>query len=300
MTLATRLMQKALVPIVIALAGAVSMGLSQHGMAASTPSEVLKFSTDREALERAAVALARSGNPADLTLLSQLLREREFLARLDDLKNQKTRHLSRVMAALAEHPTPQIVEIALALAEDPVFVAEGDRKSFVLELLAKVRPMSDRTAGVFQRSNEEGYFAFNARLLGENGSPRALALFESMMLDRQVQAESRVECLHVSIVPRRVEPQILRSADRILTQASERAIATAIVESVFDFNQRWFGIESGISEPPPWQSASTESLRSALALADRALGRRDLNAALRAKVSRVRDNIASSLAARQK
>jgi hypothetical protein len=294
-------MRKTLLLTLIALAGALATGLSQHAtVSASTTAEILKSSTDREALERTAVALARSDNPGDLTLLGQLLRERDFLARLDDLKNQKTRHLSRVIAALAEHPTPQTVEIALALAEDPVFVAEGDRKSFVLELLAKVRPMNERTAGVFQRSNEEGYFAFNARLLGENGSPRALALFESMMLDRQVPAESRIECLHVSIVPHRVELQMLRSADRILSRASERAIAAAVVESVFDFKQQWFNIESGISEPPPWQSASTESLRSALALAEKGLGRGNLSPALRGTVSRARDTIAKTLAVRQK
>src|SRR2546423_12777830 len=148
-------MQKAVVlAVLVTLAGAGSTGICQQvSSPGSTARTVLKTSTDREALERAASTLARSGDEGDLALLGQLLRSREFLARLDDLSNLQTRHLSRVMAALAERPTPQILELCLTLAEDPVFVAEGDRKSFVLELLAKVKPMNEPTAAVFQRSN---------------------------------------------------------------------------------------------------------------------------------------------------
>ena len=117
-----------------------------------SPQEILRASTDRDALEQAASALARSHDPADLDLLGRLLRDQRFLARLDDLSGLKTRHLSRVIATLGEHPTPQIVELCLMLAEDPVFGAEGDRKSFVLEVLGAVRPMEARTSPTPARS----------------------------------------------------------------------------------------------------------------------------------------------------
>jgi hypothetical protein len=258
---------------------------------------VLQSSTNRDSLERAAIALARSREPQDLALLGQLLRERQFLARLDDVRNLPTAHVSRVIAALAERPTPRVVDLCLTLAEDSVFVAEGDRKSLVLQLLAGVRPMNDRTAAVFQRSNAEGYFALNARLLADNGSPRALGLFESMMLDKSQPVEIRIECLHVGIVPRRTQPAILRLADQILSRAKERAIAAGVLESVFDFRRDWFSIESGISKPPAWESTSTETRRAVLALADRALARRDLRPALRDTVSRARRTIARTLTA---
>ncbi len=291
-----------LLAMVVALSAAVAGagGGQQASNQNSTPQEVLKSSIDRDELERAATSLARSGNANDLFLLGQLLRNPSFLARLDDLSGFQTRHLSRVMKALAEHPTPEVVELCLTLAEDPAFVAQGDRKSFVLELLAGIKPMSEKTAYVIQRSNEEGYFAFNARLLTNNRSPRALALFESMMLDTDVPAESRVQCLHVSIVPARRDPAILRTADHILSRTAERAIAEGVTESVFDFRQNWFGIESGISEPPSWRTAAIDALRSASALADKALARRDLHPRLRNTVQRARELIARALSARSK
>src|SRR5437867_11163437 len=115
-------MQSAPVLAVLAAlaAGAGSAGMCQQpGSPGSTPREVLKSSTDRDALERAATTLARSGDAGELALLGQLLRDAGFLARLDDLSNFKTRHLSRVMAALGEHPTPHTAELCLTLAEDP-------------------------------------------------------------------------------------------------------------------------------------------------------------------------------------
>src|SRR5262245_26220757 len=264
-------MRKAIVlAVMFALAACGSVSSSQRETSGLTAREVLKSSTDREALERAAITLARSGDAGDFALLGQLLRDREFLARLDDLNNVATFHLSRVIAALAEHPTQQLVDLCLTLAEDPVFL-ENDRKSLVLEFLASVKPMSERTAAVFQRSNDEGYFAFNALLLAGNGSPRALRLFESMMLSKDVPAEIRIESLHRSVLPRRTDPVILASADRILSRTSERIIVNAIVESAFDFQQQWFGIESGIPAAPKWENTSTDGLRGALALADKAL-----------------------------
>src|SRR5438093_1214935 len=266
----------------------------------SSVREVLTTSTDRDALERAASALARSNHPRDLAFLEELLRDPGFLARLDDLTTFTTRHLSRVMAALGEHPRPQTAEICLALAEDPVFLAEGDRKSFLLELLAKVKPMSQKTAAVFQHANDEGYFAFNARLLTSNASPRALALFESMMLDKNMSVESRVQCLHVSVVPHRIELLILRAADRILARASERAILEGVIESLFDFKQQWFGLESNISEPPAWRRASVEGLRFGLRMADTALAHNELNSELRETVRRSRQTIMQVLTGRKK
>jgi hypothetical protein len=255
----------------------------------------LHTSSDRDALERAAVALGQSTNPGDVALLGQYLRDREFLARLDNLNDLPTRHFGRVIEALKGHPSPEVIKLCQMLADDPVSL-EKDRKSFILELLTSVKPMSEQTAAAFARSNEQGYFAFNARLLVQNGSPRALALFESMMLDQSVEAESRVECLHKGIVPRRTDASILGAADRILVRTTERPIAAAVVESVFDYRQSWFGIESGISGPQPWKEGSPEALRTALRLADRALTRSEIGEPLREKIRRARAAIESLLA----
>jgi hypothetical protein len=259
--------------------------------------QVLRSSTDAEVLQRTAISIARSGTAANLEVLGRLLHDPEFLRRLDPSPDFKTAHLSKVMAALAEHPTPQVADLCLSLAEDPAYIAVDDRQSFLLEIVAKVKPMSQRAADLFRNANEQGYFAFNARLLTENASPRALALFETMMLDRDEPLESRVECLHVSFVPHRTELPILQVADQIVARASERGLVLGVTESVFDFRQEWFGIESGIAGSPSWQTASPDSLRLAAAWAAKLLQRRDLTASLHKRVEQQRSTILSLLGA---
>ena len=115
------------------------------------------------------------------------------------------------------------------------------------------------------------------------------------MLDKETPLEARVECLHVSVLPHRTQLPILQAADRILSRASERGIISGTIESLFDFRQTWFGIESRISGPPAWQTASTDSLRFAAALAAKILQRRDLTPSLRDTVERERGTIVSLL-----
>lgn len=283
--------------IFVALWSAAGRGYSYQAATSegSNAQQVLRSSTDAEVLERTAVSLARSGTAANLEVLGRFLHDPDFLGRLDPSPDFKTGHLSKVMAALEEHPTPEVANLCLSLAEDPAYVAVDDRASFLLEILAKVKPMSQRAVDVFRNTNEQGYFAFNAPLLTKNASPRALALFETMMLDKDEPLETRVECLHDSVLPHRTEHPILQAADRIVSRASERGIVIGVTESVFEFQQKWFGIESGIAGSPPWQTASPDSLRLAAALAAKLLQRRDLTSSLHNKVEHERATILSLL-----
>src|SRR5579859_5115859 len=201
----------------------------------SNVEQVLRSSTDQNELERVATSLARSGTSSNLELLSRFLRDTGFLHRLDPSQDRETPHLGKVMHALAEHPTQQVADLCLTLAEDPAYVAVDERRILLLEIIAKVRPMSQRAVAVFQNANDRGYFAFSAPLLTANASPRALALFETMMLDKDTPLETRVECLHVSVLPRRTELPILQTADQMVSRASERGIVIGVTESVFDF-----------------------------------------------------------------
>lgn len=289
-----------LLVLVVLMLGTRSSGMPQQPNNPSAGSwEVLKSSSDRDALEQAASSLARSKNASDLTLLGQLLRDAKFLARLDDSTHSAMPHFSRVMDALAEHPDSRTADLCLILADDLLYQDDA-RLSPLLDVLAAVKPMSARTAALFQRTNQEGYFGYNARLLAANGSPVALKLFESMILDKGVPTENRVECLHISVVPNRMKVPILDVADRILSRTSEPAIAKGVIESVFDFRQQWYGIESGISAPPPWTEAPADSLRAALHLAEKAEARPGLNPSLRKKVGIQRETIAQALNTRSK
>jgi hypothetical protein len=273
-------------------------GLSQQvSVPPGQPPQVLRTSSDPEALERAASALARSKDDRDLELLARLLRDDSFLKRLDKPGNPKAYHLGRVMAVLAEHPTERTAHLCLMLADDSIFLAEDARQIYLLETLAAVKPMSEPAAAVFRRTNEEGYFASNASLLAANGGPRALGLFESMMLQRNVPVERRIDCLHAAVVPRRTELPILRTCGRILSHTTERALAAGVIESVFEYKPEWFGLAVNSPTPPAWQSARPETLRFAFTLADQALGRREIDPKLRKKVAKTKEDIAQLLLA---
>ena len=74
-----------------------------------------------------------------------------------------------------------------------------------LRARAAARPMTEETVAVFRRANAEGNFSVSAILLADNGSPRALALLESMLADRSVPAARRVDGMHLAVYPHRVE-----------------------------------------------------------------------------------------------
>jgi hypothetical protein len=231
---------------------------------------VLGASTDPAELETAATQLAAADDPDALQRLREFLSRRDFLARLDDHSEpgQKTMHLHTVMAPLIERPSPEVADLCLKLSEDPAFLEDDDRQTFLLDALARVTPMTAPTVEFFQRTNDEGYFAMNAPRLAANGSPLALELFASMMSDREVPWERRVDLLHMSIVPYRTRLAMLELSGKLLGEDLEQPVATGVIESVFDYNWQWFG--SHPPPPPAWRSAADAVLRYLIDLGARA------------------------------
>src|SRR5262245_28620223 len=131
---------------------------------------VLEASRDGDALEAAAVSLARAEDAAATADLGWFLGRREGLARLDDLGSPsfKTIRLSHVLEKLAQHPSPSTAEICLQLLRSPEFLEDEDRKIFLLPALAAVRPMNEETAEVIRETNAQGYYNLNVRLLPQN------------------------------------------------------------------------------------------------------------------------------------
>ena len=251
--------------------------------------EVLKTSHDREALEEAAKLLAASDDPAFLKALGDFLGRGEALARLDDLGDPsfKTYHLARVLRELEQQPSAATAELCLRLVHEPDFLADDDRKIFLLPALAAVKPMSEQTVEVFRRTNAEGYENLNVRLLVMNGSPLALALFEGMIRDEESPAERRVDGLHAAVLPYRTELAVLRSVDRLLAGDLAEPVRIGAVETVFDYRSReWFGPAKSPPAPQPWESAATEALRFVLGLGDRVTARGGLPPTLAEAVAR--------------
>jgi len=298
-------------PHVVTLAGIVLLTLStcskpidaQAAIAPSTSAavRVLEHSRDRAALEQAAVALASSKDPQAVAKLSEVLRRAEFLARLDDLATpaEKTRSLQKVLSTLADHPSRATEHLCLELVNDPVFLADDDRKIYLLPALAAVRPMSQEAVAVFRRTNGEGYYNLNVRLLVKNGSPRALALFEEMIRDDGVPVARRVDALHAAVLPYRTQLPVLQTLDRILAADLPAAVRVGAVETVFDHRSReWFGPAKNPPEPPPWDTASQETLRFVLAMGEKATARGQLPPPLLTALSETMAQIRQIMAAR--
>lgn len=262
----------------------------------------LEISQDRDALEAAATRLAASEHPDFIGALREFLRTREFLERLDDLgePSWKTLHLSRIFGTLEQHPTPATEELCLVLVNEPDFLADDDRKIFLLPALAAVRPMSNSAVETFRRTNAEGYYNLNARLLVRNGSPRALALFEEMIRDETVPEERRVDNLHAAVLPYRTEIAVLQTMDRLVSGDLPDRVRIGAVETIYDERSReWFGPARNPPAPPPWETASDEALTFVLRLASQA-SFRELPPPLAAAVDRTVRLIQDILASRRR
>jgi hypothetical protein len=223
--------------------------------------EVLQTAGDPADLEPAAAQLAASDDPQALDRLGAFLSSGEFLARLDDLSEpaQKLLHLRHVFSPLIEHPSPEVAGLCEKLAENEAFRSEDDRTPLLLDALAKVTPMSDAAVELFRTTNDEGYASANALRLVANGSPPALSLFVSMMSDRDVDVDRRVDLLHQAIVPYRTRLSTLQMVAELLARDLEEPVAQGAIESVFDFHWQWFG--SRPPEPPAWRAADAATLQ---------------------------------------
>jgi hypothetical protein len=250
---------------------------------------------DPDAMEREAMALARS---RDFVRLSKLLRDPRFLARLDDPAVAKTRRLSNIMTALAANANADTAALCHTLAADNSFAADADRMPLILEVLAAVKPMTTKSANLFRSTNTEGYFASNARRLAANGSPEALGLFESMMLDGNQSIGNRIECIRFGISPRRTALPILLAAGNILSGTKDPRLGNAVIEAVFDYKREWSRPANPIPVPPAWETASSESLRAAQRLAEIARTRAALPDGLLHAVNRESAAIQTALSQR--
>jgi hypothetical protein len=239
--------------------------------------ETLALSDDRDRLEEAAVYLIQSNDAEALAVLGQLLLHRVFLERLDDVGDAQdnTLHLGRVLEAMGRHPGAPTEAILVRLAGSPDFLEIDDRRIPLLPALAAVRPMSDAGAAVLRQAAQEGYYSTVIPLLVGNGSPRALALFEELISDREVDAESRTADLHTAVLPHRIDAEVLRSVERLLAARLEPPIEEGLLETIFDYRSReWFGPAVNPPRPPDWESASSEALQQILYLAHQARTRR--------------------------
>jgi hypothetical protein len=248
---------------------------------------VLQGSTNAEDLTIAATDLARSDDPRAIEALGAALRQVEFLDRLDEPdSSNRLLNLSEVFAALKATPSPEVARLCVQLVDEPIYL-EHDRKSLVLEALAAVVPMAPESVAAFRRANEEGYYGYDALLLAANSSPTALELFRSMMGQRDVEVEERVELIHKGVMPHRIRLTVLQMVSAMLGDNLEEPVVTAAIESVFDYKPEWFTIHG--PRPPAWRMAPNDVLRYLIELGAAVRNQAGIDATLGAAIDATTD-----------
>lgn len=264
---------------------------------------VLKESHEREALVVAAVALASSSQPEALARLGVFLQNEAFLARLDALDNPqlKLANVRRVLGALQAHPSQLAGKLCEGLAKSPAFMAEPDRKIFLLPALAAVRPMSKEAEAVFRQANQEGFWSSDGPLLMANGSPRALTLFAEMVADANVSEEDRIDMLHWAVPAHRLHAGVPEMAMGLLERGLPPEVEKAFLETLFDYKGNdWFGKAGNVPEPPPWSSGETSVLKAYLKLGQFVEQKRKPPPEVAAAVEKTLHEIRAILEARRK
>jgi hypothetical protein len=260
--------------------------------------EVCSASRDPDVLTAAGIWLAAAEDPMAIEVLGRHLGRTEFLARLDrtDVPAEKTRNLARIFDALAQSPSEAVAAMCRELAHDPEFAQDPDRVIFVLRTAAAVEPMTEDTVALFARTNEIDYAPMNAVLLGNNASPRALALLQSMLEDPTWPLEDRVGAVYPSLLAERTDEDVLAMGTRILSHRLPLELEIVLVEVLLDEPRpEWFGKVAVRPQPRPWTEASPEALRLAASLARRVQGRKRLPAPLRARVGEAARRIEAAL-----
>ena len=262
---------------------------------------ILEVEVDRKTLASSAMTLASAGQTEAAATLSRFLTAPDFWARLDvlDEPDLKLANLASVLTALAKHPTGVNEPLALALLADKDFGTDSDRATFVLPMVATVRPMSETVAALFRRTNNEGYRNSNGPLLVANGSPRALAIFVEMVADRNVPAEDRIDMIHWAVPAHRATPGVLETLAPLLEQQLEPEVEKALLETFFDYQgDDWFGVARFAPVPPPWSEVDTDVLGVCLDVGFRVTQTRRLPEELKTTIESTLDEIRKELAGR--
>lgn len=263
----------------------------------------LSTAVDRKVLTASAERLAASGQSEAVRTLARFLIDARFLRRLDALNvpDLKLVNLSHVLTTLAAHPTEASEDLGLALLASSSFQSDPDRNTWVMAVLASVRPMSERVERVFRQTNSAGDRHSNALLLVANASPRALALFREMAADSTVPIEDRVDVIRWAIPAHRLIPSVVECVALLLDRGLEAQVDQALFETLFDFGgDKWFGKARQPPNPPPWANAEMRVLQMYLDLGQHLLQRRaPVPAPIRSAIDRTTQEIRSEIVARQ-
>lgn len=226
----------------------------------------LETSTDPKEVLAAALAAARSPEPADHERLQRHLQTQELLHRLDSEADYKEAarfklRVSRVVDALARNPLPSAHAAFLALTVDKVFLAHDERIVALLQASVHIRPAPPALVKLWDAhcQPDDGFTPTTIKALLDNGSPPALALLEKKLADPGHEEGEKISWMRTRILVHRNDLPLLEASERMLAGSLPRALRPALVEALFDYRGEWYRPATVVS-PPPLLSASPEAL----------------------------------------
>lgn len=204
-----------------------------------------------------ALALARSTTPASIEIVAKSLRDRVWVSRVIAAPHGARCLLPPILGALAANPTKEARAAFVSLvtsklwAEDGADASSTDRVGALLRATGSFRPTSPEVVAMWKQlgAPSVGWASVVTQSLSENGTTEAAALFEAMLRDTAFELDNRISWLHSELLGHRENPVLLAMAIRLL-DAKERELRIGAIQSVFDYNQRWWGMCGGPKSVP--------------------------------------------------
>jgi hypothetical protein len=258
--------------------------------------EVLRTSDDPGEIRDAAVALAQSEDPQDLHGVAGYLISGPFLDRLDSEADydgpSRQLRLARVLKALADNPSPAARRSLILLTQSTDFVSNPVRVDVLIDIWAEV---SDPPAEAVRfwdyfSQPDDGFVHRTINRLAYNGSPAAILLLEKKITEPTHSIEDRAYWARRYLIELRNDPFALEICQRMLSGPLEPEVAVAIVDSLFDYEPRWYGSHD---EPivPERALASDVAIAKLVEIARYALANFELDERLKGKVEDTLESI---------
>ncbi len=208
--------------------------------------ETIQTSKDPAEVAVAAVTLARSREPADLNHLADVLKQPDFLNRLDSeadyAQPRKFLRLAAVLTELRKNGSPAARDVFVALMQSPSFVESPSRAELLLEASETLRPASPEVVAFWNRlSNpDDVYMNLLMPVLGRNGTKPAVDFYEKKIADPAYPQRKRIWWMRTVIPPHRNQTLFLDSCLNLLKGPLESDLKTSLVEVLFNFQESWF------------------------------------------------------------
>ncbi len=204
--------------------------------------------SDGMVVARAAIAIATSDRADGLAALGRALRNPPVLARIMKTDQALRCVMPAVLDALAANPSPAARKELVGLVVSPAWAEQpgangSDLANALLRATGGFRPVTPEITALWERMAEPrgGWVNVTTMVLAENATPEAAALFERLLRDPEQELDERIDWLHHSLVAHRDRVELLAMTARLLDSKLPAELITALIEGVFDYQQRWYG-----------------------------------------------------------